>query len=146
MAGLARELNERGVLCPSGADRMRNPHRLGQEWMVGTATGILENPRYTGREVWKPPQHRVPWWCPLSPGRGTAKRTQVKDWVLSDSPVHPALVSDELFLAVQGMRTARRRCPGFGSLLASVATLRGVARPSPLAVDWMRRRCWPIAD
>lgn len=52
VAGIARELNERGVPCPSAADRPRNPHRSGQAWIVRTVVGILENPRYTGRQVW----------------------------------------------------------------------------------------------
>jgi hypothetical protein len=52
VAGIARELNERGVPCPSNADRNRNRHRTRHEWIVRTVVGILENPRYTGRQVW----------------------------------------------------------------------------------------------
>ncbi len=112
VAGLARELNERGVRCPSGADRVRNPHRPGQEWMVRTVTGILENPRYTGREVWNRRSTEGRGGDHARRAGGAVRRTQVKDWVLSDRQVHPALVSDELFLAVQGMRTARRTHDG----------------------------------
>ncbi|WP_245982809.1 recombinase family protein [Lentzea flaviverrucosa] len=52
VASLARELNERGVVCPSGADPERNAHRSGERWIVRTVAMILENPRYTGRQVW----------------------------------------------------------------------------------------------
>lgn len=51
-AGIARELNERGVPCPSTADPDRNRHRSGQTWSLRTIVEILRNPRYTGREVW----------------------------------------------------------------------------------------------
>ncbi|MEU4675053.1 recombinase family protein [Amycolatopsis sp. NPDC023774] len=46
VAGIARELNERGVPCPSRADQDRNRHRTKHEWIVRTVAGILENPRY----------------------------------------------------------------------------------------------------
>ncbi len=52
VASLARELNERGVPCPSSADRARNLHRTGSRWITRTVGTILENPRYTGRQVW----------------------------------------------------------------------------------------------
>ena len=52
VAGIARDLNERGVPCPSRADPDRNRHRSGQAWMVTTVAAILANPRYTGRQVW----------------------------------------------------------------------------------------------
>ena len=51
VAGIARELTERGVLCPSAADPGRNRHRGGQAWNLRSVAVILANPRYTGREV-----------------------------------------------------------------------------------------------
>ena len=51
VASLVRELNERGVPCPSHADRDRNPHRSVTGWIVRTVHAILENPRYTGWQV-----------------------------------------------------------------------------------------------
>ena len=30
----------------------RNAYRAGAGWTLGTVTTILENPRYTGRQVW----------------------------------------------------------------------------------------------
>jgi DNA invertase Pin-like site-specific DNA recombinase len=52
VARIARALNEAGVPCPSAADPARNPHRAGAGWTLGTVTTILQNPRYTGRQVW----------------------------------------------------------------------------------------------
>lgn len=77
-----------------------------------TVTGILENPRYTGRGVWNRHSTDSRGGDHARRAGGAATRTQAKDWVLSDRQVHPALVSDELFLAVQGMRTARRTQDG----------------------------------
>jgi len=51
IAGIARELTERGVPCPSEVDWRRNRHRDGGPWMRTFAV-ILSNLRYTGRQVW----------------------------------------------------------------------------------------------
>jgi len=52
VARIARALNEAGAPCPSAADPSRNTHRTGARWTLGAVTAILENPRYTGRQVW----------------------------------------------------------------------------------------------
>ncbi|WP_439098546.1 recombinase family protein [Amycolatopsis vastitatis] len=104
VASIARELNDRGVPCPSSADRDRNRHRTRHEWIVRTIVGILENPRYTGRQVWNrhgarttgPARHSDPTRPPAARG-----------WATSDKMTHPALVDEATFLAVQGMRAAR---------------------------------------
>jgi len=106
VAGIARELNERGVPCPSGADPARNSHRSGAGWIVRTVVAILENPRYTGRQVWNRQRadrdrgdHR---------DRHAVQRWNPPDkWVVSERLAHPPLVTDEVFLAVQGLRAAR---------------------------------------
>jgi DNA invertase Pin-like site-specific DNA recombinase len=110
VASIARELNERGVPCPSSADRDRNRHRTRHEWIVRTVVGILENPRYTGRQVWNrhgarttaPAHHRVPTRPPTARG-----------WAESEKATHPALVDEATFIAVQGMCAARpTQCGG----------------------------------
>jgi site-specific DNA recombinase len=60
VASIARDLNERGVPCPSRVDPGRNPHRSGQAWTLRTVAAILSNPRYTGRQVLEPATHRPP--------------------------------------------------------------------------------------
>jgi hypothetical protein len=94
MAGIARELNEQGVMCPSAADQPRNRHRSGEAWIVRTVAGILANPRYTGHQVWN--RH------------GTDDTGQVTSAKLAHTP----LVDEATFCAVQGMRTKRRTADG----------------------------------
>lgn len=108
VASIARELNERGVLCPSRVDVHRNVHRFGCGWTQRTVAEILANPRYTGRQVWN--RH--------ASGRqrragGTAHRTRprglavLQQCVISRTAAHPPLVSETDFLAAQGIRAAR---------------------------------------
>jgi site-specific DNA recombinase len=52
VARIARALNDADVMCPSAADLGRNPHRAGTGWTRGLVTTIIQNPRYTGHEVW----------------------------------------------------------------------------------------------
>jgi site-specific DNA recombinase len=47
VASIARELNERGVPCPSDVDPERNRHPSGGVWTLRTVAVILANPRYT---------------------------------------------------------------------------------------------------
>jgi site-specific DNA recombinase len=106
VAGIARELNERGVPCPSHVDPERNSHRSGEVWMLRTVVAILANPRYTGRQVGnrqgrdhdaahgkrRGPVHR---WNP------------VQDWVIYKQIVHLPLVTEQDFVAAQAIRAAR---------------------------------------
>ena len=72
MAGIARELNERGVPCPSAADPDRNRHRSRQGWNLRSVAVILANPRYTGRQVWSR-QRSLP---------GTGRSTVAGEWAV----------------------------------------------------------------
>ncbi len=104
VAGIARELNDRGIPCPSSADRDRNRHRTKHEWIVWTVVGILENPRYTGRQVWNRHGARTP-----GPAHNSApaRPSAAPGWTESKKTTHPALVDETTFLAVQGMHSAR---------------------------------------
>lgn len=111
VAGIARELNERGATCPSGADRVRNSHRSGRAWIARTVSGILENPRYTGMQVWN--RHgtlRNPGGSRR--GGGAGGRMDQQDWVVSNAPAHAALVDEATFRSIQGMRAARKTQEG----------------------------------
>ena len=103
VAGIARELNERGVPCPSTADPGAEsaPQRPGVE--PALVAVILANPRYTGREVWS--RHQ----CAGSDGQ---RRMNPAEWAISRSPSHPALVSEADFVAAQQVRTMRRNDDG----------------------------------
>ena len=99
LAGIARELNERGVLCPSmdDPDRNRNRNRSGGMWSVPTVGAILANPRYTGREVWNRRQATD----------RTGRSTVVGECVVSKAVTHPALMSEADFVAAQQVRAER---------------------------------------
>jgi DNA invertase Pin-like site-specific DNA recombinase len=109
VASIARELNERAIPCPSGADRDRNRHRSGQAWMLTTVAAILANPRYTGRQVWN--RQRTDH-DQLDPHGGIARQRDLQrwnpaiQWAISRQPAHPALVSEDDFVTVQGVHTA----------------------------------------
>ncbi|GAB1690826.1 recombinase family protein [Krasilnikovia sp. M28-CT-15] len=103
-AGIARALNERRIPSPGVYDRVRNPHRARAVWTLRTVAAILENPRYTGRQVWNRQftDHRE-----AVPGDKRSSRGPVRvwnrreDWVICPDRTHPALVSDEDFTVVQ---------------------------------------------
>jgi site-specific DNA recombinase len=109
VAGITRDLNNNSVPCPSGADPARNPHRPGDAWQQTTVAAILANPCYTGRQVWnrQPTDSGTP-----EPHAGIARRqvaqrrSPTSEWVISDKPAHPPLVTEEQFIAVQEVATA----------------------------------------
>ncbi|GGS29023.1 hypothetical protein GCM10010171_22770 [Actinokineospora fastidiosa] len=107
LASIARALNEQGVPCPSGVDPQRNRHRSGQGWALLTVAAILGNPRYTGRQVWNRQRtDRDP-----TGQAGVRRRVQRwndrDDWVISKAIVHPPLVDERTFVAVQRIRAMR---------------------------------------
>ena len=110
IARITRALNDAGIPCPSAADPGRNTHRSGQAWTLTTVRAILA----------KPPLHRPPGMGPAAHGHGPDRPGQhqprasagaavglPEGWVISARPAHPALVSEEDFIAVQGIRAAR---------------------------------------
>ncbi|GAB3681673.1 hypothetical protein GCM10027597_27620 [Saccharopolyspora tripterygii] len=109
VASLARELNERGVPCPSDADQARNRHRVGERWIARTVGGILENPRYTGRQVWNRQTTRGHGAGGRASGRGSGPvwSNSVNDWEVSERLAHTPLVDEATFIAVQRVRAAR---------------------------------------
>lgn len=109
VASLARELNERSVPCPSLADRERNSHRSGSGWIGRTVQAILENPRYTGRQVWNR-QHSKghgPGGRGSGRGSGVVRRHETEHWDVSEQLAHAPLVDDATFVVVQRIRAAR---------------------------------------
>jgi site-specific DNA recombinase len=104
VAVITARLNEKGIPCPSEHDRSHNSHRNIRRWSQRTVATILENPRYTGRQIWNrySTDHQE-----TRPGdRATTtrpiRRPNTKDqWVLSTGRAHPALISEADFVAVQ---------------------------------------------
>jgi hypothetical protein len=109
VASLARELNERGVPCPSNVDRARNAHRSGAGWIVRTVQSILENPRYTGRAVWNRQCSKGHGEGGRAGGRGSGAVSwnRAGEWEVSEQLAHASLVDDARFVAVQRIRAAR---------------------------------------
>jgi site-specific DNA recombinase len=110
LARITRALNDAGIPCPSAADPGRNPHRSGAAWTLFTVRAILANPRYTGRQVWnrQPASHELIDPANIGLGHRQVQRWALPDgWVISARPAHPALVSEQDFIAVQGIRADR---------------------------------------
>jgi site-specific DNA recombinase len=105
IAGIARDLNDRRVPCPPGADPDRNPHRRGRTWTATTVASILANPRYTGRQVWnrqRTDHHHV------DSGRIRVQHPNPTDqWVIATHPAHPALISTANYAAAQAVKSVR---------------------------------------
>ena len=114
VARIARALNEACVPCPSAADPGRNPHRTGTGWTLGTVTTILQNPRYTGHQVWNRQRTDKDLADPadVSLGHKDVQRWNLPDgWVISTRPAHEALVSEADFIAAQDISAARGPSP-----------------------------------
>jgi hypothetical protein len=111
VASLVRELNDRGVPCPSSADPARNSHRSGARWIVRTVGMILENPRYTGRQVWNRQTTKGHGAGGRSSGRGSGavRWNAVGEWEVSEHLAHAALVDEAMFIAVQRIRARTDR-------------------------------------
>ncbi|MER5389981.1 recombinase family protein [Saccharopolyspora sp. NPDC002686] len=109
VASLARELNARGLPCPADVDQARNTHRPGKGWIARTIGLILENPRYTDRQVWNRHSTQGHGAGGRTGGRGSGvvRRTAVREWEVSERRSHPALVDESTFLAVQRIRAVR---------------------------------------
>ncbi|MBB5803568.1 DNA invertase Pin-like site-specific DNA recombinase [Saccharothrix ecbatanensis] len=106
VAGIARGLNERGVPCPSAADPGRNRHRSGQGWGAPTVKTILENPRYTGRQVWNRMAGDRDEVDPRT-GRPGQYPNLPQDWAISLDVAHAPLVGMREFTEAQKVRARR---------------------------------------
>jgi site-specific DNA recombinase len=117
VARIARALNEAGIPCPSASDPGRNPHRPGTGWTLGTVTTILQNPRYTGHQVWNRQRTDKDLADPadVSLGHKQVQRWNLPDgWVISARPAHEALVSEADYIAAQHVNAARGPSPRTG--------------------------------
>ena len=113
-ARIARAMNESGIPCPSANDPGRNPHQSGNRWTVDTVAAILANPRYTGRQVWNRQRTDTELVDPanVTLGHRSVQRWNLPDgWVISSRPAHPALVSEDDFVAAQDVSAARGPVP-----------------------------------
>jgi site-specific DNA recombinase len=105
----AEALTRDNIPSPSQADPERNSHRNGEGWGKSAVRAILDNPRYTGRQVWnKQRKDEVLLDVEnVADGYGTKLRwNEEGSGVWSDKVVHEALVSVEDFEAAKKIRAA----------------------------------------
>jgi DNA invertase Pin-like site-specific DNA recombinase len=108
---IAENLTRDGIPSPSGHDPDRNRHRASTKgaWSKLAVRAILDNPRYTGRQVWNRQRRDEV----LIDVEDVALGHEVKmrwnkedDWVWSAQRVHEPLVPDELFEQTRQLRAA----------------------------------------
>jgi site-specific DNA recombinase len=100
LGAIAARLNVDDVLCPSAHDPQRNPHRSGAGWMKSSVRTILQNPRYTGRQVWNRQRKDEVLIDVKDVALGHTTKMRWNDpgkWIYSDAVVHPPLIGDEDF-------------------------------------------------
>jgi site-specific DNA recombinase len=109
---IASGLNRNGIPSPSAHDPERNRHRAGGhgKWAKSAIRAILNNPRYTGFEIWNK-QRKDEVLIDVDDvalGHITKQRWNDEgEWIWSAEPTHEALVSRELFDAAQAKFTKR---------------------------------------
>ena len=109
---IAEGLTRDGILSPSQADPDRNRHRNGEGWSKNAVRAILDNPRYTGRQVWnKQRKDEVLLDVEnVADGYETKMRwNEEGSWVWSDKVVHEPLITVEDFEAIKRIRAAHGR-------------------------------------
>lgn len=97
---IATGLNRDGIPCPSAHDPGRNRHRSGAAWSKATVRIILQNPRYTGYQVWNK-QRKDEVLIDVDDialGHTTRLRWNPRDqWVFSENIVHPVIIDMDVF-------------------------------------------------
>jgi DNA invertase Pin-like site-specific DNA recombinase len=95
--GIVAQLNEEGI-----------PSARGGRWGEGAVSGLLDNPKYTGFQVWNRRRRKT----------GGNAHNDEADWIWSDEPVHEAIVPLDIWRAAQALRrrpdTDWRRRPRSG--------------------------------
>nr|WP_225858963.1 recombinase family protein [Streptomyces albicerus] len=88
---IAQRLTNDGIPCPSAHDPQRNRHRCGVAWSKSAARAILQNPRYTGYQVWNR-QRKEELLIDVDDvalGHRTQQTWNKKGaWIYSDKPTH----------------------------------------------------------
>ncbi len=110
MTSIARGLTQDGISCPSAYDRARNPHRRTQVWETTAVRAILQNPRYTGRQVWNRARTDEVLIDVEDVALGHENRHRWNDpsqWVWSRTESHTPLVDTDLYERAQ--QTIKKR-------------------------------------
>ncbi len=111
---IAEGLTRDGILSPSAHDPARNRHRQGSggAWSKVAVRSILQNPRYTGRQVWNK-QRREEVLVDVEDvalGHEPKMRwNRSSEWVWSEHQTHPALIDADTFDAAQDIFAGAQR-------------------------------------
>ncbi len=111
---IAEGLTRDSVLSPSAHDPARNRHRQesGGAWSKVAVRSILQNPRYTGREVWNK-QRREEVLLDVDDvalGHESKMRwNQPSEWVWSEDQTHIAIIEPETFETAQDVFAGAQR-------------------------------------
>ncbi|MEU2742942.1 recombinase family protein, partial [Streptomyces sp. NPDC007095] len=108
---IAEGLTRSGVPCPSRYDPNRNRHRNTAAWSKNTVRAILQNPRYTGHQVWN--RHRKEEVLIDVDDVTLGHRSQLvlnspDKWIYSMGQTHDPIVMPEVFDEVQRRMAIRR--------------------------------------
>ncbi len=111
---IAEGLTRNGILSPSGHDPARNRHRSTSHgvWSKIAVRSILQNPRYTGFQVWNRQQRHEELLDVDDVALGHQSKMRWNDrsdWIWSENPTHEALVDLEQFTAAQAVFTGAQR-------------------------------------
>jgi DNA invertase Pin-like site-specific DNA recombinase len=111
---IARALTEEGVPSPSAHDPERNRHRIANEsdWQPTAVRAILDNPRYTGFQVWNRQRRDEVLIDVHDVGRGHETRMRWNDptdWIWSNEPSHDPLITRQQWDEVQERFAKNRR-------------------------------------
>ncbi len=111
---IAEGLTRDGILSPSGYDRSRNRHRASSQgvWSKIAVRSILQNPRYTGFQVWNRQQRHEELLDVDDVALGHQSKMRWNDrsdWIWSENPTHEALVTLEQFTEAQAVFTGAKR-------------------------------------
>jgi site-specific DNA recombinase len=113
---IAEGLTIDGIPSPSAHDPARNRHRQGSQgaWSKSAVRAIVQNPRYTGRQVWNR-QRRDEVLLDVedvAAGHETKMRWNSKgDWIWSAEVVHEPLIEPETYARAQEIAAAGAHRP-----------------------------------
>jgi site-specific DNA recombinase len=104
-AGLTRD----GFPSPSAHDPARNRHRDTRSWSKIAVRSILQNPKYTGRQVWNRQRRDEILVDVEDVAQGHLSRMRwndSSDWVWSTDATHEAIIDSETFAKAQAQMAA----------------------------------------
>ena len=110
LRSIAQVLTDEGVPSPSAYDPARNQHRLCRGWSWSAIRAILENPRYTGHQVWGRQPRMEALLDPSAPQDGYVTRQRWADetnWLRSVELAQSPLVDAATFRRVQSLMGAK---------------------------------------